>query len=85
MDDLNGTPIVVRTCANCACSIEVTNPQAIGQKQLICRRNAPQLIAQHDKHGKVVGVSLVQAPTDKSLVCFDGWRPAGTLPGDRQA
>jgi len=85
MDDLNGTPIAVRTCANCACSLEVTNLQQISVKQLVCRRNPPQVMAQQDKQGRLIGMSLVQSPTEKSLVCFDGWRPAGTLPGDRQA
>jgi hypothetical protein len=25
----------------------------------------------------------LSSPTDVRLVCFDGWRPIGTLPGDR--
>jgi hypothetical protein len=85
-----------RTCANCACSITQEangikqlfcrlNP-AIGK---MVRTQVPRIIKGQPQirdgkpvmeQGEMLGFMF--APTMASLVCFDGWRPMGTLPGD---
>lgn len=73
-----------RNCGNCACGFLAKHPQEIGRTQLLCRRNGPMLLQQRGRLAsgeEVSGMSLSYAPTDASLVCYDGWRPQGTLPG----
>lgn len=87
-----------RTCANCACSI-IQEAAGLGKQMFcrklppvgkMVRTEVPRI-----RNGKpdirdgkpvmVAGEALgfMFSPTMKTLVCFDGWRPLGTLPGDR--
>jgi hypothetical protein len=86
-----------RTCANCACSIIQEAPTlgkqlfcrlnpAIGK---MVRTQVPRIIKGQPqvRDGKPVmeqgeALGFMFAPTMATLVCFDGWRPLGTLPGD---
>ncbi len=100
MNDKTETP--ERTCGNCACLYEMSNPQNPLQKGYFCRLNpaqhkkmrieAPRL----DKDGNPVKGrndqiimqpaevdAFLWPPTVPTLTCFDGWRPVGTLPGER--
>jgi hypothetical protein len=75
-----------RACINCACAIEAKHPTLINRSQLLCRKNPPMLINQQgqDTEGRAVSaLSLTYAPTSPELVCFDGWRPIGTAPGEK--
>jgi hypothetical protein len=78
-------PPTDRNCSNCACSFLAKHPQEIGRTQLLCRKGPPLLVQQTatDPEGRPVrAVSLTYALTSPELVCFDGWRPIGTLPGE---
>src|SRR5271156_6822026 len=85
-----------RTCNNCSCSIiqEANGVQqmfcrlnpAIGK---MVRTQIPRIIRGQPQfrdgkpimeQGEMLGFMF--APTMASLVCFDGWRPLGTVPGD---
>lgn len=65
-----------RRCKTCACHIEVKNPNVLGQSQSLCRRNGVVMMQAGN------GFSLTYPPTQPDLVCFDGWRPLDTPPGD---
>jgi hypothetical protein len=65
-----------RRCKTCACYIEFKNPRAVGQSQGLCRRNGVMMMMQPGN-----GIGLAYPPTQQDLVCFDGWRPADTPPG----
>lgn len=70
-----------RTCANCACAFLMKHPVNINQTQLLCRRNPPFVVQQRTEAGVQNGIS--QPPTNPDVVCFDGWRPIGTEPGEQ--
>lgn len=94
----------VRTCANCACMIEMSAINSPLQKQNFCRKD-PAKFAQvrvqkprlnregkiiEGRDGKPIMEDAVQdiflyVPTQPQLVCFDGWRPEGTMPGEKSA
>lgn len=78
-------PKTDRNCGNCACAFLAKHPQEIGRTQLLCRKAPPMLVQQEGEVNgqRVRAVSLTYAMTSAELVCFDGWRAAGTLPGDR--
>lgn len=70
-----------RTCANCACMLLMKHPVHINQTQMICRRNPPVVVQQRTEAGVQVGIT--QPPTSAEAVCFDGWRPIDTDPGEQ--
>jgi hypothetical protein len=79
------TPTPERTCANCACAIIAKHPQEINRTQLLCRKGPPIMLRQTGTLAsgeQFSGMTITYAPTSPELVCFDGWRPLGTLPGD---
>ncbi len=47
-----------------------------GEVMIDKRTNKPQVESFQD-------VAYMHAPTAPELVCYDGWRPIGTLPGDK--
>lgn len=67
-----------RTCANCACSKTLKHPQLVNTSVMFCRRNGPLVV-----QGPNGQNGLTFQPTQGEHVCYDGWRPIGTLPGDR--
>jgi hypothetical protein len=75
--------ITERRCENCACSLQV-DTQLINQKAWICRKDPPFIVEtrQRTVDGVVTSAEFSYKQTAPQFVCFDGWRPAGTLPGD---
>lgn len=67
-----------RRCKTCACYLKTLHPHEIGRSVSQCRRNPPQTLM-----GPNGPAGLAYALTDPELVCFDGWRPMDTPPGDR--
>lgn len=88
-----------RTCANCACyqlRTEQNQTQAFCRRNTplaqmvrvemaVIRDGHPVIDKQTGKPATRPGEQLMYLypPTQESMVCFDGWRPADTLPGDR--
>lgn len=85
-----------RTCANCACSfVQEANRQKQMFCRLnpavakMVRTEVPRIIKGQPqmRDGKPVMepgemLGFMFSPTLENLVCYDGWRPIGTLPGD---
>jgi hypothetical protein len=60
------------------------------RRQVVCRRAPPYEIEfQFTEKGRLGAPEvrtvrgLVQSPTTDDSICFDGWRPLGTLPGEK--
>jgi len=61
-----------------AAQIRIERPRVVnGEVQLDRRTQKPIMENATD-------VAYLYAPTQKELVCFDGWRPLGTLPGEKK-
>lgn len=70
-----------RRCETCACFLTAIDPNNIGGNTTgVCRRNMA-LLQIDPRTGQPIGLSYPM--TTPKLVCFDGWRPLDTPPGDR--
>jgi len=76
-------PAPDRRCENCACAVLVKHPVELNRTQLLCRKEPPMIVHQEAEVGgqRMRAMQLTYRPTSAELVCFDGWRPIGTLPG----
>ena len=83
-----------RRCATCACSIKLPNPRSVTGEDTYCRRNVPitreDRVRGPDPSNPRKTVEGIQRLIEHELVhanavCFDGWRPIGTPPGENYA
>lgn len=86
----------VRTCASCACVTTVVDPNDINNTAYFCRREPPEFIDERVRIANPLAgqkgqpqllegtkrTFLPGRPTVATGVCFDGWRPEATEPGD---
>lgn len=71
-----------RRCNTCACYLEIPNSTGKGPGQGVCRRNGVLMMQTQNRITGQMEMNLTFAPTMAELVCFDGWRPENTAPGD---
>lgn len=87
---LQSNPMIPGSPPTSACMLNMPMLlQGEGQQPMLDKNQKPVMMKDKNtgldvvRMEKIVKQFFIYPPTQPELVCFDGWRPIGTLPGDK--